>query len=220
MLTIHHLNESRSQRVIWLAEELGLPYRIVPHIRDPRSALAPDSLRRLHPLGKAPLVEHRGRVLAETGAIVTHLARGSALLPPEGTPDGDAVRYWLHYAEGSAMPPLVMRLVLSRIPRRTPWLARPVARALVAAVHSAYLGPELVRHAEWWERTLSEDGWFAGGHFSAADVMMSFPVEMSALRADLSARPATRDWLARIHARPAYGRALAAGGPYSGAAAG
>ena len=121
MLTIHHLNESRSQRVIWLAEELGLPYELVRHQRDPRTMLAPASLKALHPLGKAPLVAHRGRVLAETGAIVAALARGSALLPDEGTDEGDAVRYWLHYAEGSAMPPLVMRLVLGRIPTSVPW---------------------------------------------------------------------------------------------------
>lgn len=220
MLTIHHLNESRSQRIIWLAEELGLPYRITAHSRDPRTHLAPDSLRRLHPLGKAPLVEHRGRMLAETGAIVAHLARGSALLPPEGTDAGDAVRYWLHHAEGSAMPPLVMKLVLSTIPKRAPLLVRPVARALVAGVHKAYLGPELDRHADWWEQSLTATGWFAGNDFTAADVMMSFPVEMASLRAHLSGRPATRDWLARIHARPAYRRALTAGGPYSGAAAG
>ena len=130
MLTIHHLNESRSQRVIWLAEELGLPYELVRHQRDPRTMLAPASLKALHPLGKAPLVAHRGRVLAETGAIVAALARGSALLPDEGTDEGDAVRYWLHYAEGSAMPPLVMRLVLGRIPTSVPWPLRPVARAI------------------------------------------------------------------------------------------
>lgn len=217
MLTIHHLNESRSQRVIWLAEELGLPYRIRRHDRGP-DYLAPDSLRRLHPLGKAPLVERDGRVLAETGFIVEALARGTGLLP-EG-PEGDAVRYWLHYAEGSAMPPLVMKLVLSKMPENAPRLVRPLARALVAGVHKAYLGRELDRNVAFWEQALSRSGWFAGEGLTAADVMMSFPVEMAALRSDLSARPATRDWLARIHARPAYVRALQAGGPYSGAAAG
>ena len=217
MLTIHHLNESRSQRVIWLAEELGLPYRIQHHRRGP-DYLAPDSLRRLHPLGKAPLVERDGQVLAETGFIVEMLARDTDLLPP-GT-EGDAVRYWLHYAEGSAMPPLVMNLVLSKVPDAAPRLVRPVARALVAGVHRAYLGRELDRHAAFWEQALARTGWFAGDQLTAADVMMSFPVEMAALRADFSDRPATRDWLARIHARPAYARALQAGGPYSGAAAG
>lgn len=217
MLTIHHLNESRSQRVIWLAEELGLPYRIQHHRRGP-DYLAPESLRRLHPLGKAPLIEREGQVLAETGFIVEALARGTDLLP--AGPDGEAVRYWLHHAEGSAMPPLVMRLVLSRMPEGAPRLVRPLARALVAGVHKAYLGSELDRYAAFWERTLVRSGWFAGHQLTAADVMMSFPVEMAALRSDLSARPATRDWLARIHARPAYARALRAGGPYSGAAAG
>ena len=220
MLTIHHLNESRSQRVIWLAEELGLPYELVRHQRDPRTMLAPASLKALHPLGKAPLVAHRGRVLAETGAIVAALARGSALLPDEGTDEGDAVRYWLHYAEGSAMPPLVMRLVLGRIPASVPWPLRPVARAITGGVETAYLGPEMTRQLDWWEASLTGDGWFAAGRFTAADVMMSFPVEMAALRGGLADRPATRGWLDRIHARPAYQRALVAGGPYSGAGTG
>lgn len=217
MLIIHHLNESRSQRVIWLAEELGLPYRIQHHSRG-SDYLAPESLKRLHPLGKAPLVERDGQILAETGFIVETLARGTDLLA-EG-PAGDAVRYWLHYAEGSAMPPLVMKLVLSKVPDNAPRLMRPVARALVAGVHKAYLGRELDRHAAFWEQTLARSGWLAGDRLTAADVMMSFPVEMAALRSDLSTRPATRDWLTRIHARPAYVRALQAGGPYSGAAAG
>lgn len=220
MLTIHHLNESRSQRIIWLAEELGLSYRLHHHSRDAATWLAPASLRALHPLGKAPLVERDGRILAETGFIIDTLARDTALLPAAGTPQGEAVRYWLHYAEGSAMPPLVMRLILSRLPRRAPWPVRRVARALAEGVNRSYLGPELERHAAYWDQTLAATGWFVGAELTAADVMMSFPVEMAALRADLTGRHAVRDWLARIHARPAYIRALQAGGPYSGAAAG
>lgn len=208
MLTLHHLNESRSHRVIWLLEELGLPYRIEPHQRDPQTHLAPESLKRVHPLGKAPVVEHRGRVLAETGAIIATLARGSALLPPEGTEAGDEVRYWLHYAEGSAMPPLVMRLVLAGLPGEA-----------VAPVMEGFVAPDVARQIDWWDRRLSETPWFAGAAFTAADIVMSFPVEMAALRAGAAERPAIRDWLARIHARPAYTRALAAGGPYSGASA-
>ena len=157
------------------------------------------------------------RSLAQTSSALDSLA---ALLPDEGTDEGDAVRYWLHYAEGSAMPPLVMRLVLGRIPTSVPWPLRPVARAITGGVETAYLGPEMTRQLDWWEASLTGDGWFAAGRFTAADVMMSFPVEMAALRSDLSTRPATRDWLTRIHARPAYVRALQAGGPYSGAAAG
>ncbi|HRO16146.1 MAG TPA: glutathione S-transferase, partial [Paracoccus sp. (in: a-proteobacteria)] len=142
MLTIHHLNDSRSQRIIWLAEELGLPYRIERHRRT-AAGLAPDSLRRLHPLGKAPLVEHHGRQVAETGAIVAYMARGSALLPDEGSDAGDEVRYWMHYAEGSAMPPLLMRMVMTRLSQGAPWIVRPVARGLAAGLDRTWLGAEL-----------------------------------------------------------------------------
>ena len=219
MLTIHHLNESRSQRVIWLAEELGLPYRIEHHARNPRTKLAPESLKRLHPLGKAPLVERDGKVLAETGFIIEQLARGTDLLPPEGTDTGDRVRYWLQFAEGSAMPPLVTKFALSGVPSQVPVFVRPIARMIVGGLNKAWLDPDMKRLLAFWEDTLAEGGWFAGDRFTAADVMMSYPVEMAHLRGSTS-RPATADWLARIHARPAYQRALKAGGAdFSGATA-
>lgn len=219
-LTIHHLNESRSQRVLWLAEELGLDYAIVHHRRD-KGKRSPPELAALHPLGKAPLVEVDGRVLAETGAIVGRLARGTDLLPDPATPDGEGVEFWMHHAEGSAMPPLVMRLVLSTVPKQAPMLMRSVAEAVVGGVNGAYTDPEIARNAAFWEAQLAQGGgWFAAGRFTAADVMMSFPVEMTAQRAPKVVGPALTDWLARIHARPAWLRALEKGGPYSGASAG
>lgn len=220
MLTIHHLNESRSQRVIWLAEELGLGYALVRHARDPKTMLAPAELAALHPLGKAPLLEDEGRILAETGLIVAHLARGTELLPDTSTPEGEDVAYWLHYAEGSAMPPLVMRLVLSEAPKRAPALMRSMAGAVTGAINTSYVDVEIARQTGFWEKTLARSGWFAADRFTAADVMMSFPVEMAAIRGADKLGPATRDWLARIHARDAYQRAVEKGGPYKGAATG
>lgn len=219
-LTIHHLNESRSQRVLWLAEELGLDYALVRHART-AGMRAPASLRALHPLGKAPLIEADGRVYAETGAIVAHLARGGDLLPDPATPDGEAVEFWLHHAEGTAMPPLVMRLVLMTAPARAPRLMRPLARAITGAITKGYTDLEIARSMAFWEAMLEGgSGWFAAGRFTAADVVMSFPVEMAALRAPGGPGPAVTDWLQRIHARPAYKRAVEKGGAFSGARAG
>ena len=164
-------------------------------------------------------VERNGRVLAETGFIIDQLARGTDLLPPEGTDTGDRVRYWLHFAEGSAMPPLVTKFALSVVPEKVPALVRPIARMIVKGLNNAWLDPDLARLTAFWEDTLAEGGWFAGDRFTAADVMMSYPVEMAALRGSKT-RPATADWLSRIHDRPAYRRALEAGGAdFSGARA-
>lgn len=220
MLTIHHLNESRSHRIIWLAEELDQPYRIEQHWRDPKTMLAPESLRRLHPLGKAPMVERDGQIIAETGAIIEAMAQGSPLRPDPHTETGRDVTYWLHYAEGSAMPPLVMSLVLNKMVDRSPALLRPLARKLVKSVHDGFTGPDLARQIAFWDQQLQQGEWFAGGDFTVADIAMSFPVEMAALRLGAADHSAIRNWLARIHARPAYQRALEKGGAFSGAQAG
>ena len=220
MLTIHHLNESRSHRIIWLAEELGLPCRIEQHWRDPKTMLAPESLRRLHPLGKAPMVERDGRIIAETGAIIEALSADSHLRPDPKSDAGAEVTYWLHHAEGSAMPPLVMSLVLTRMVERSPALLRPVARMMAKGVNDAFTGPDLARQIAFWNQNLQQKGWFGGSDFTVADIAMSFPVEMAALRVGVADHAAIRDWLARIHARPAYRRALERGGAFSGAAAG
>ena len=220
MITVHHLENSRSQRVLWLLEELGLPYEVRRYERDPATLLAPPELRRVHPLGKSPVINDDGLVVAETGAIVEHLcgraAGGSTLAPPADAAARVRWSYWLHYAEGSAMPPLVMKLVFSVMPRRAPALLRPMVRGVAARAQAGFVDPQLRLHMDWWEQSLAQTGWFAGPEFSAADVMMSFPLEAAASRAGLAqGRPLCAAWLDRVHARPAYRRALERGGAYA-----
>ncbi len=217
-ITLHHLEHSRSQRVLWLLEELALPYTLKRYART-RAGLAPPELTAVHPLGKSPVLEHRGQVVAETGAIVEYLldlVPGTVLRPPPGTPDALRHRYWLHFAEGSAMPPLLMRLVMNRIrSARMPFFVKPVARRIADGVDGGFVTPNLERQYGYLEAELTQRPWFAGAEFSAADIVMSFPVEAAAARGGLDARyPRLQAWLQRIHARPAYQRALQAGGPY------
>lgn len=204
-ITVHHLENSRSQRVLWLLEELELPYEVVRYARDRKTMLAPPELRKVHPLGKSPAIEDEGRVIAESGAIVEYLVeKGDGRLGPPGNRDA-ALRYrhFLHYAEGSMMPPLFALLVIGRLGI----LGAPARKPIQAM---------LDRHLDWLNAELAERPWFAGDSFTAADVMMSFPLEASRKRGGLDdGRPHLIDWLERIHARPAYGRALAAGGPYA-----
>ena len=215
MITVHHLENSRSQRVLWLLEELGLDYEIRAYARDPKTLLAPPALRAVHPLGKSPVITDAGRVVAESGAIVTHLTErcGGALVPAEAEARA-RYTYWLHYAEGSAMPPLLLKLVFSRLAPASPALVRPLVRAVAGRVLGGFVEPELRRHAAYWESELADRPWFCGTEFSAADIQMSFPLEAFAARGT-GAGPRVTDWLARIHARPAYQRALQRGGPYA-----
>mgnify|MGYP006267017347 CR=1 FL=1 len=218
MITIHHLENSRSQRVLWLLEELGAAYEVRRYERDPQTMLAPEALRRIHPLGKSPVLEEGSVIVAETGAIFEYVldTHGPGGLRPEpGTPDARALTYWLHYAEGSAMPPLVMKLVFQRLPENAPKLARPFAQAVSKRAVQGFVDPQLKTHMDFWEAELAGSGWFVGGGFSAADIMMSFPLEAAASRNDLSAYPNIRGFLERIHARPAYQAALERGGPYA-----
>jgi glutathione S-transferase len=219
MITVHHLENSRSQRVLWLLEELGLDYEIVRYRRDPQTLLAPPALRAIHPLGKSPVVVDDGDVLAESGAIIETLVErhdtAHALVPPPGSRERLRWRYWLHYAEGSAMPPLLLALVFSRIERAPmPFFARPVARGIVGKAMAGFIRPQLELHAGYLEAELAKADWFCGGVFSAADVQMSFPVEALAARLGIDGYPRLHDWLQRIHARPAWQRALARGGPH------
>jgi glutathione S-transferase len=219
MIVVHHLNNSRSQRVLWALEELGLPYEIKRYQREP-SGLAPASLQKVHPLGKSPVIEVDGLMLAESGAILEYLAeRGakSRLAPERGTPERLRYTYWMHFAEGSAMPPLLLKLIFDRIETtRMPFFAKPIAKAISAKVKSSFITPNLTRNLDFMEASLKNEGpWFAGAQFSAADIQMSFPLEAAAARGGLDkSRPALMDFLARIHARPAYQRALEKGGPY------
>ena len=205
MIVVHHLENSRSQRVLWLLEELGLPYEVKRYARNPKTMLAPPELRRVHPLGKSPVVEDDGTVVAETGAIVEYLVEkaGGRLGPPARREEVLRYRHFLHYAEGSMMPPLLAMLVVKRLGL----LGRP-ARAPLQRMFDV--------HLDWLESELAGRPWFAGASFTAADVMMSFPLEAARHRAGLDARrPSLLGWLDRIHARPAYGAALQKGGPYA-----
>lgn len=219
MITVHHLNNSRSQRVLWLLEEIGVPYEIKRYERDAKTMLAPPSLREVHPLGKSPVVVDGGLTIAESGAVIEYLIErhgGGQLAPARGTPARLRYTYWLHYAEGSAMPPLLLKLVFDRIESGPmPFFARPIARAIARRAKSSFIVPQITRHLDYLESELAKFQWFAGDEFSAADIQMSFPLEVAVKRAGLGpSRPRLADFLARIHARPAYQRALERGGKY------
>jgi glutathione S-transferase len=217
-LTVHHLNNSRSQRVLWLLEELGLAYEIKFYQRNARTQLAPPELRAIHPLGKSPIVTDDGAVIAETGAIIEYIVEksGGRLRPAAGTPERLRWNYWLHYGEGSLMPPLLMRLIFSLLPARSPALLRIFARTIAARTLQRYIDPQMKTHFDFIEAELGRSAWFAGADFSAADVMMSFPLEAGGARANAFAgRPRVKAFVEAIHARPAYRRALEKGGPYS-----
>jgi glutathione S-transferase len=218
MLVVHHLNNSRSQRVLWLLEELGLPYEIKRYQRDAKTMLAPPELKRVHPLGKSPVLEDGGRIYAESGAIIERVvdAHGAGRLrPPAGSDEADRYRFWMHYAEGSAMPPLLMALIFAKVRSAPmPFFAKPIAKGIADKVTQQFIAPQLRTHFDFVEAELGKSEWFAGSEFSAADIQMSFPVEAASVRAGGPARPRMAAFLQRIHARPAYQRALERGGPF------
>ena len=218
MLTVHHLNNSRSQRVLWLLEELGVPYEIKRYERDPKTMLAPPELRAVHPLGKSPVITDDGLTIAESGAIIEYLVDrygAGRFAPPPGTPARLRYSYWLHYAEGSAMPPLLLKLIARRIgSARMPFFAKPIARKIAANLQANFVDPQLRLHLGYIDKELGATGWFAGDDFSAADVQMSFPLEAATARGMAASLPAIAAFLQRIHARPAYQRALERGGKY------
>jgi glutathione S-transferase len=220
MVVVHHLNNSRSQRVLWLLEELGVAYEVKRYERDPKTMLAPPELLAVHPLGKSPVIVDGTVTVAESGAIVEYLVDrygGGRLIPPAGAPERLRYTYWLHYAEGSAMPPLLLKLVFDRVAKApVPWPISAVARRITGTVQNTFIGPQLKRHLDYMEAELAAHTWFAGEQFTAADVQMSFPLEAAVSRAGLNAsRPHLMAFLDRIHARDAYKRALERGGPYS-----
>ena len=221
MITVHHLNNSRSQRILWLLEELGLPYEIKRYQRDAQTMLAPPELLKVHPLGKSPVITDGDVTVAESGAIVEYLldtyGEASGLRPARGTAPYRRYVYWLHFAEGSAMPPLVMKLVFQKIKTTPmPFFAKPIARGIADRVLAAFVDPTLARQMAFMEAELADGPWFVGADFSAADIQMSFPVEAAAARGGLEqGHPKAMAFLDRIHARPAYQRALEKGGPYT-----
>ena len=237
-LIVHHLNNSRSQRILWLLEELGLPYEVVKYQRDAQTMLAPPELRRVHPLGKSPVVTVDGLTLAESGAIIETLVErygNGRLAPAPGTPEAVRCRYWLHYAEGSAMPPLLLKLIFDRIgSAKMPFFAKPVAKGIVDKAMAGFITPQLRTHLGYMESELQSRDWFAGGDLASfdddgyvwyhgrADDMMNaggfrvspLEVEAAQARGGLTAatHPRLIDWLSRIRARPAYQRAVQRGG--------
>ena len=215
MIRLHHLEYSRSTRVLWLLEELGLNYELKTYPRDPKTIRGPKSLRELHPLGRSPLLEIDGRVLAESGAILTYLTEREGRL---GAPEGDArheYHYWLHYAEGPAVSPLLVKLITTGVRKAPlPFFIKPIAKGVADKIDDNFTNQELSAHFGWIEQALSEREYFAGGDFTAADIQMSYPVQGSFVRGEeLPERPATRAWLSRVQSRPAYQRALERGGP-------
>jgi glutathione S-transferase len=218
MITLHHLNNSRSQRVLWLLEELGLPYEIVKYERDPKTMLAPPSLRKVHPLGKSPVITDGDATLAESGAILEYLVDTygkDQLAPAPGTPAARLYHYFLHYAEGSLMPLLLMKLVFNKVKTDTPFLVRPIAKVIAATVSSRFLDPNLANHLAFLGDHLTQHAWFAGDAFSAADIQMSYPIEGAVARASGEISPKITEWLGRIQGRPAYRKAIERGGEYS-----
>lgn len=219
MITVYHLDHSRSQRILWLLEELGLPYAIERYQRDPKTLLAPPELRKIHPLGKAPIIRDGALTLAESGAIMEYLGDrygAGALMPLHGTAERLRCSYWLHYAEGSAMPPLLLKLVFQSIGRAPmPFFVRPVVKGIARRVQRAFVDPQIGLHLDYMEDALRDREWFAGDSFSLADIAMSFPIEVAAARHALNAaRPRLWAYLRKIHARPAWQRALENGGEY------
>jgi glutathione S-transferase len=219
MITVHHLNNSRSQRILWLLEEIGVEYQIKHYQRDPKTMLAPPELRAVHPLGKSPVITDGELPLAESGAIIEYLAGryGQQLLPAEGSPERLRCSYWMHFAEGSAMPPLLLKLVFDTLERAPmPFFVKPIARGISSKMKGTYINPQLRQTLDYLEGELGKSEWFAGDSFSVADIQMSFPLEAAASRAGLDAsRPKLKAFLERIHARPAYQRALERGGEYA-----
>lgn len=219
MITVHHLNNSRSQRVLWLLEELGVPYEIVKYERDPKTMLAPPELTKVHPLGKSPVVVDDGKAIAESGAILEYLIEthgAGRLTPARGTPAYIDYRYFMHYAEGSLMPYLLLKLIFTKV--RTapmPFFAKPVAKKIAGTVSGQFIDPNLMRHLTFLNNHLTKHTWFAGDEISVADIQMSYPVENAVARAnDIADVSKLADFVKRFKDRPAFQKAIERGGAY------
>jgi glutathione S-transferase len=219
MLTVHYLEKSRAHRILWLLEELGLEYRVETYERG-ADYRAPESLKRVHPLGKSPVLEDNGQIVAESGAILEYLLGlygEGRMRPATGSAEWVRYLYWLHAAEGSAMPLLVMRLVFASIPKRVPFFIRPVAKMISGGAISSFIDPQLRVQIEYWSGELAQGGWFAGQEFTAADIAMSYPVEAALSRLpEARANGRLGAFSEAIKARPAYRRAEARVGDAAG----
>ena len=218
MLVVHYLNNSRAHRILWLLEELGLPYEIKTWQRG-KGMRAPEGLKSIHPLGKSPILVDGDITIAESGSIFDYVLRahGKGQLEPQpDTADWRRYIYWMHYAEGSAMPLFVMKLIFSMIPNNAPFFIRPVATMISKGINRTLLDPQIKTHFKFWNDELLREGWFCGGQFSAADIMMSFVVEAASSRIEFNDdATGVRKWLEAIRSRPAYQKALEKGGAYA-----
>lgn len=220
MIIVHHLNNSRSQRILWLLEELGLDYEIKKYERDAKTMLAPPELRAIHPLGKSPVIEDDGTMVAESGAIIEYLIERygkGKFIPAAGTPEKLRYTYFMHYAEGSAMTPLLMKLVFDKVASSPmPFFAKPIAKGIAHKVTSSYIMPQIVQHLNYMEAELAKRNWFAGDEITGADFQVTFVLEAASARGGLGDKyPKLNAYLKRVHARPAYKRGLERGGPYA-----
>lgn len=220
MLTLHHLNNSRSQRILWLLEELGVDYNIEHYQRDSTTNLAPESLRAVHPLGRSPVLTTPEGAIAESGAIVEYLVRKhgkTSFTSPESGENLQQYLFWLHFAEGSLMPPLVARLVLEKARQKgaKPFFIKPITNKLIDGILNAYYGPNLAQSLSYVESYLAHHTWFAGEQPTGADVQMIFPLESLVASGNAKDFPAIREYVKRVHARPAYKQALEKGGEYA-----
>lgn len=219
MITVHHLEDSRSQRILWLLEELELDYEIVRYERDKTTSLAPKALYDIHPLGKSPVITDGDLTVAETGAIIEYILdaydQEGRLHPLEPGAELRAHRYWLHYAEGSAMTNLLLKLVFSRLPERAPRLVRPLVKRVAESAQDSFIDPRIEEHVVWWVDNLQTTSFFVGDRLTASDIIMSFPLEAAATRFDMRPYPVIQRFLNTIHDRPAYVRALERGGDYA-----
>lgn len=217
MITLHHLNNSRSQRILWLLEELGLDYEIRRYQRDKKTMLAPPELKQVHPLGKSPVITDGDLVIAESGAIIEYLVNkyGHGKLKPVAEKEAIKYSYFLHYSEGSLMPFLLLTLIFNKVESNAPALVRPIAKGISGNVKKLFINPNLKTHFDFLEAEIGKTGWFAGSDFSAADIQMSFPIEAAESRGVLDNRPNLKAWLMKIHSRSSYKKALEKGGEYS-----
>ena len=221
MITLHHLENSRSQRILWLLEELGVEYEIKRYERDPVTSLAPQALVDIHPLGKSPVITDGDVTIAESGAIVEYLVErydteGRLRPDPDDAPAVRDYRYYMHYAEGTVMPLLIVALLMRRVDEaKMPFFVKPIARGITGKIRSGYLDANLGKNLAFMESELEAKTWFTGSRFTAADIQMSFVVEGLNVSIDLAAEyPKLGAFLARCHATPAYQRALEKGGPF------
>jgi len=214
-IVVHHLNNSRSQRILWLLEELELDYSVKRYERDPKTLLAPPELKAIHPLGHAPVVTCDGITLAESGLIMEYILEkfGNGKLVPKSDENKLKMKYYFHYSEGSLQPPLLLNLIFAKIRASSmPFFARPIANKICDSVENSYINPNVKSNLDFLENELSKSTWFAGPEISAADIMLSYPLEASDARVGNTERPNIKRFIQSIRSRPAYIRALEKGG--------